>query len=87
MTDTMVLSSIVSHSENEISSEIHKDILGCECSVFPVDYFCASSIIICVEKSNSGRARHIMTSAVVSIETTDCEVKVETKNSIYIFTK
>lgn len=50
MTDTMVLSSIVSHSENEISSEIHKDILGCECSVFPVDYFCASSIIICVEK-------------------------------------
>lgn len=86
MTDTMVLKSIVSNAKNEISSEIHEDILGCECQVFPMD-FSANSIIIRVAKSNSGRTRHVVTSAVMSVDATEYEVRVETKNSIYIFTR
>ena len=87
MTNTFVLRSIVSHSENEISAEVHKDILGCECSVSTKDFFNERSLVIFVEKSNSGRVRNIMTSAIESVETTDMEVVVETRNSVYTFTK
>ena len=81
-----VLRSIVSNTEDETSGEIQKDIIGCECSVFPTD-FSANSIIIRVAKSNSGKKRHILTSDVMSVSTTELEVRVETKKSIYIFTR
>lgn len=86
MTDNLVLKSIESRFEDEISKEIHDDIIGCKCFVLPTD-FTAKRLSIIVAQSNSGRLRNVITSDVLSVDMTEHEVVVETKNSTYIFEK
>lgn len=86
MTDDMILKSIESRSEDDSSKEIHNDIVGCKCCVLPTD-FTAKSLVIIVGQSNSGRFRNVVTSSVLSVDMTEHEVRVETRNSTYIFEK
>lgn len=65
--------------------DLHKDILGCECSFFQFDTRSGSALIITVPVTNSGISRKVMTSKIEKYLERDCSVCVETENTVYLF--
>lgn len=73
-------------SKSGTLSDLHLDIIGCECSILQMPFGKdVTRLLITVPISKTGVSRHVMTSEILKYRQEESRINVETENSRYIF--